>query len=371
MLSRSGISPARNRGLRITFVLPAISFTGGVRVVYEHTRQLARRGHEVRIVAQRVAFAFPWSKSRIRALKKWVLEHFVERSWEVVEAYGLVDRVSLAPRLDATYFPDGDILVATAWQTADAVASAPDRCGRGCYFLQHYEAFTPDLVDRVDATWRLPLERIVIAEWLMQLAHARFGLSAHGPVSNGIDLERFHPRGRKSGGPVTIGMIYELQDWKGFEDGFEAVRLARKVHPTLRLHLFGKYRLRHRLQPWDRFERNPSQDRIPEIFRECDIFLSPSWSEGWGLPSMEAMACGCAAVATNVGGIPKLCVPGVSALTVEPRAIGKMAEHLVTLASSEALRSEIARAGMDRMRQFTWDRVSGGLEEIFRKIVDK
>ena len=74
-------------------------------------------------------------------------------------------------------------------------------------------------VDLVDATWKLPLERIVIASWLRELAQEKFGVHAHGPVPNGVDLEIFHPRGRHDSDRPTVGMLYELQAWKGFEEG--------------------------------------------------------------------------------------------------------------------------------------------------------
>jgi hypothetical protein len=356
--------------LRVTFVLPFLSFTGGVRVVYEHTRQLLARGHQVRLVAPRLRPDFPWSSDGRRALRAWAVDRLVEHSGRALAFYGLTEHVLQVPALEPRHFPDGDVLLATSWVTAHPVASAPARCGRGSYFIQHYEAFSPDLEAPVDETWRLPLERIVIASWLARLARERFGVEVWGPVVSGVNGSLFHSRGRRANDPPVVAMVYELQPWKGIDDGLEALRIARRAAPGLRLHLFGKYRLRHALGGQDRYERNPAPDRVGAIYRECDLFLSPSWSEGWALPPMEAMASGCAVVATEVGGIPDYSIPGQTALTAPPRRPDLLGAELARVASDRGLRETIAAAGREHIAQFTWEAASSGLEECLLAIFE-
>jgi glycosyltransferase involved in cell wall biosynthesis len=242
------------------------------------------------------------------------------------------------------------------------VAAAPPRCGRGAYFLQHYEAFTPGSAAPVDASWRLPLERIVIARWLAELGRDRFGVATWGPVGNAVDPAQFHPRGRRENDPPAVGMLYELQPWKGLADGFEAIRIARREVAGLRVHLFGKYRLRHALRDGDRYERNPRQERVGAIYRECDLFLSPSWSEGWGLPAMEAMASGCAVVATESGGIADFSIPGETLLSAPPQRPDRLGEQLARAAGDVGLRRRLAAAGQRHVAGFTWEAASARLE---------
>jgi glycosyltransferase involved in cell wall biosynthesis len=363
--------PAAIRGprLRITFVLPSLSFTGGVRVVYEHTRQLIARGHAVRLVVPTLRPALPWTGEGRRRLRAWIIDRWIERNERALRFYGMGDHVLRVPRLDARYFPDGDVLVATAWMTAAPVASPPARCGRGAYFLQHYEVFSPGLEAAVDATWRLPLERIVIATWLARLAHERFGVGVWGPVLNGVNQDLFHARSRHDNEPPVVGMLYELQAWKGVDDGFAAIAVARQAVPGLRLQLFGKSRLRHRLRPGDRYERSPRPERVGAIYRECDLYLSPSWTEGCGLPPMEAMASGCAVVATEVGGIPDVAIAGETVLTAPPRQPAELGAQLGRLAADRELRRRIAEAGRRHIARFTWEASTAALEECLLAIV--
>jgi glycosyltransferase involved in cell wall biosynthesis len=356
-------------GLRVTWVLPFQRFTGGIRVVYEHSRQLLARGHDVTLVVPREDPTLPGPRSLLQRARASAVDLLLERSAAMLRYYGLAERVVRPARLDPATLPAGDVVIATSWHTADVVAAAPTSAGRGAYFVQHYEAFTPDVESAVDATWRLPLERIVIASWLARLARERFGVPAWGPVVNGVDLDQFHAEGRPEGGPPRVGMLYERIPWKGTDDGFEAVRLARADVPELRFSLYGRHRMQHPLRPGDSYVRSPSPARLSAFYRECALFLSPSWTEGCQLPPMEAMASGCAVVATNVGGIPDYAVSGVTALTAEPHDPPALARHLVALARDPSLRARIAQAGREHIERYSWPRATGELERILVDIV--
>ena len=62
--------------------------------------------------------------------------------------------------------PDGDVVIATWWETAEWVAKLSPRKGAKAYFIQHYEVFDYTPHRRVKATWRMPLYKITISKWL-------------------------------------------------------------------------------------------------------------------------------------------------------------------------------------------------------------
>ena len=357
-----------HRPLRITWILPFLHFTGGNRVVYEHTRELLRRGHEVTIVVPQAA-PVPWTRAGRKALLGVFVEALLLRSMRMVRFFGLEDRIHRVPALDPAHFPDGDVILATAWDTADAVAKAPRRCGRGAYLIQHYEAFAAGSEDAVDATWRLPLEKIVIARWLADLGRERFGVSVWGPIINGVDHDLFHERGRGENDPPVVGFMYERIPWKGTADAIAAVGIARRTVPGLRVLMFGRHRLRETLRAGDRFVRNPSPERLAKLYRACDFFVSPSWTEGWGLPAMEAMASGCALVATETGWVPDHGKPGETLLAVPPQRPDRIAAELVRLATDRPLARRIAAAGVADAGHFRWSLATDQLESVLREIV--
>ena len=66
------------------------------------------------------------------------------------------------------YVPDGDAIFATGWPTVRSVLELPQTKGEKCYMIQGYESYHAPK-DLVDATWRAPLHKVVIAKWLVEL----------------------------------------------------------------------------------------------------------------------------------------------------------------------------------------------------------
>ena len=97
--------------------------------------------------------------------------------------------------------------------------------------------------------------------------------------------------------------------------------------------------------------------------------MYPSWTEGFGLPPIEAMACGCAVVVTNVGGVPDYAINGETVLASPPRNPEILAQNIIKLIENEDERKRIAENGYNYVKQFTWDRATNQLEKVFKKYV--
>jgi N-acetyl-alpha-D-glucosaminyl L-malate synthase BshA len=91
-------------------------------------------------------------------------------------------------------------------------------------------------------------------------------------------------------------------------------------------------------------------DLVPWL-SSADVFLLPSAQESFGLAALEAMACGVAVVATNVGGLPEVITDGVTGFLCPLDAIDLMAARVVALLDDAELRTRIGRAGTDRVRE--------------------
>jgi glycosyltransferase involved in cell wall biosynthesis len=115
--------------------------------------------------------------------------------------------------------------------------------------------------------------------------------------------------------------------------------------------------------PYDEFHANPPQDRLAALYSGCDVYLCPSWDEGLGMPSMEAMACGAALVTYDNGGCRDYALDGVTALVAPRRDVDALAAALERAASDERLRTRLAAAGQARITTaFDWDRAVDRLE---------
>ncbi len=336
--------------MKITFLCPHLRIAGGVRAILTYADRLAAGGHRVDVVVPAEGLGRAFWRSLRGAGPDWLA--------------GFQARIVWVDRWRADTLPDGDAVLATAWQSAAAVAAAPARCGRKFYLVQHYESLYHGEAAAVDATYRLPLRKIVISTWLRDIMRERFGSEAEILVTP-VDLALFRAV------PVTVEtsrprvlMLHHEYAWKGTADGFEAVARVKARHPRLHLVGFGVTEPRAS-SAYDEFHPNPPQGRLASLYSGCEIYLCPSWDEGLGMPPMEAMACGVALVTYDNGGCRDYARDGETALVARRRDVTDLAAKLERLASDPELRSRIAATGSAFVRNaFEWGRAVRRMEEI-------
>jgi glycosyltransferase involved in cell wall biosynthesis len=101
---------------------------------------------------------------------------------------------------------------------------------------------------------------------------------------------------------------------------------------------------------------NVPEADLPALYNLADVFVFPSFYEGFGLPPLEAMACGTPVVCSNAASLPE--VVGDAALTVAPDDSDGLAAAVGRMLDDPALAEDLRRRGLERARQFTWQRCS-------------
>jgi glycosyltransferase involved in cell wall biosynthesis len=338
--------------VKITILSPHVRVAGGVRAILTHADRLAGRGHEVTVVVPASGYLKAWWRNRFHRIPDWMP--------------GLRAQVNWVAHWTPAGLPDGDALIATAWQSAETVAAAPARCGRKFYFIQHYESLYHGPAARVDATYRLPLRKIVISTWLAEIMASRFDSPAEVIVTP-VDPVLFHPPPvEPDDGRLRVLMLHHEYEWKGVREGIEAFARVKARHPELMLVGFGLKAPRRSL-PYDEFFENPPQPRLAWLYGRCQIYCCPSWDEGLGMPPMEAMACGAALCTYDNGGCRDYAVDGQTALVAPRRDVGALARALTRLVEDQGLRECIARQGREFVStRFDWERATSRLEALLR-----
>jgi glycosyltransferase involved in cell wall biosynthesis len=356
--------------LNITFLLPLPGThpIGGFKVVYEYANFLAGRGHHVSVVHPAIfridqTFAKLPLRARFRTLREY-LGHKRKGTYKPGAWFTLNPAVKLlwVPSLAARNIPNADIVIATAWETAEWAAEYPAAKGRKFYLIQHLETWSgPE--DRVLATWKLPLEKIVIAQWLQKIA-GDLGQRAH-LIYNGLDFSRFQLQNPIESREVNrILAIHHSLAWKGAADALAAFKLAQAEHPGLRLTMFGMPPRFDDLPGEIVYHQNPSQETIASLYNQAAIFISASWTEGFSLPPAEALQCGAAIAMTDIEGPASYAFHEQTALLSPVKDPVALAANILRLVRDPELRIRLARAGHEHIRQFTWQRAGEALESL-------
>jgi glycosyltransferase involved in cell wall biosynthesis len=337
--------------MKITFLCPHLRIAGGVRAILTYADRLACHGHEVTVVVPAKGALTAWWRNLRRVDPGWIPDFRPSVVW--------------VREWSAANLPDGNVLVATAWQSAGPVNAAPHRRGRKFYLIQHYESLYHGLPEAVDETYRLPLRKIVISTWLKEIMRGKFQSEAEVLVTP-VDPALFsRVETSPEDGLVRVLMLHHDYAWKGVADGFEAVSRVKVRHPELRLVSFGVKKPRAPLL-YDEFYENLPQQRLAWLYSRCPIYLCPSWDEGLGMPAMEAMACGAALVTYDNGGCRDYALDGQTALVARRRDVAELADKLERLVAEPTLRQKIGSAGMAFIRrEFDWEWAVSRMETLF------
>jgi len=113
--------------------------------------------------------------------------------------------------------------------------------------------------------------------------------------------------------------------------------------------------------------RNPDENALADLYRRAWVFCLPSTYEGFGIPYIEAMACGTPVVATPNAGARELLEDGKRGVLARPSELGS---ELLSLLNDPLKRHSMARQGLKRAEDFSQDRVVEAYEALFASTVD-
>jgi glycosyltransferase involved in cell wall biosynthesis len=125
---------------------------------------------------------------------------------------------------------------------------------------------------------------------------------------------------------------------------------------------------RHKLDKHVRFLGFQPMETLAAFYRLARAFVFPSLYEGFGLPPLEAMACGTPVVTSNVSSLPE--VAGGAALLVDPYKEEDIADGIVRAVNDESLRAELIAKGSQRARTFSWKQSVQKIHEIYMQVAN-
>ena len=338
---------------------------GGAKAIYEFANAMRRRGHSVHVMHL--------SKDRVEGLDdlEWIrfeegMEHIFPGKHRT--PYGSVSlignggqSVDANPFVDLTgALPQGDFINHYDDQN-------PVRHGLPFVFVQGYRTFSPSIED---ALFRAPCPKICVASWLVDVGR-QMGVPADELVHipNGLEHEKYRLVSPIEERPPLVSTRYRSHGTARPEASLAVLAEVRRRVPEVEATIFSADSPVHETAPWMTVVENPPQEFIVhEIYNRSRIFLCASRYEGFGFPSIEAMACGAALVTTSNGGSDDYAIHGETALVCEPDDITAMADSVERLLHDDQLRIRLARQGREYVRQtFDWDASAEKLEAFLNE----
>ena len=123
---------------------------------------------------------------------------------------------------------------------------------------------------------------------------------------------------------------------------------------------------RSNLHKYVRFLGFLPDELLAIVYRLASVFVFPSLYEGFGLPPLEAMACGTPVVTSNVSSLPE--VTGDAALLVDPTDTNEIAHAMKRVLTDPALHADLRARGLARARQFSWERSARQIRDIYLEV---
>ncbi len=112
-----------------------------------------------------------------------------------------------------------------------------------------------------------------------------------------------------------------------------------------------------------------SDEDLLHLYNACEVFVFPSFYEGFGLPVLEAMACGRAVACSNTSAFPE--VADAAALLFDPHSPHEVARAILDLVQDRELRVRMERLGLSRAAQFSWRKTADRTLEIYREVASR
>ena len=347
--------------MKINFIIPFTFKTGGIKIVFEYANRLHKLGHDIVLYTPMLSYEFNnkglWGQlRRIKNSGGNIFKRGTGLKW-----FTLAVPLKLVPVIKNNYIRDADVVIATSWPTAYDVNDLNMNKGDKFYFIQGYEIYSGEK-ETVDKSYLLPLKKITISNWIKELMIKKFNGIDTETVYNGIDFDEFSNK-NKCFNIKTICMMYSKSEFKGYNDGLEAFRIVKSKIKDLNLVLFGIEK-GEGIPDYAEFHLNPNSEELKQIYCKSDVFIFPSKFDGWGLTPLEAMACKCAVVGTNVGAINEIGINGENALISEIGDVAGLADNLYKILNDIDLLKALLINGYNTVLNFSWDKSVKKFEAI-------
>ncbi|WP_019907389.1 glycosyltransferase [Thermoanaerobacter indiensis] len=330
-----------NYKLNITYLPIVNGVTGGMRIIYEQINRLIERGHNVEAIS-----------------------YYGNPDWFDLKLN--VKKISLGEKVEK-YISNTDAIVYTFWNQWYEINNLDNTLFliQGDEFLFDDNKLDTSLRETVTNSYIYSESKfLAVSRFLKETIQEKYNRNCT-VIKNAIDTEKFYCNSEiKQGDKIRIIIVGNaMLKFKGFDDILKAFNIVKDKGYDFEVIWITQSQPEINLEKYIRVYVNPPQEKIPELYREADIYVAGSYYEACPLPPLEAMASGCAVVTTNSGGVTEYAKDGYNCLMSKPGDFYGLAEKIIQLIKDKDLRKKLVKNGLETVKEFTWNKAIDVLED--------
>jgi len=355
--------------VKIVFIVPEIAISGGMRLIFEISNRLIKKGHSVVLYTPIIPFnpyKGIYKPDYFRYRIKYVIKYFLGKVKIPKNLFERMFEIKYVPYINNLFVENADAVVATSWTTAHFVNKLSGEKGKKFYLIQDYEQWKSN-IKYVNESYKLPLNRIVISKYLQDLLKNKFDVESKR-ILIGINTEKFNNTEKIFNIPRRILFMDHELDNKNVQGAIDTVIKLKQNFSDLQFRAFGVEK-HHKIPDFVEFFSNSSDEKVRKLYCESDIFLFPSLFEGFGGPPAEAMACKCAVVGNAVAALPDYAIDKETAILTNPLKPEQLYEGVKFLLENKSELERISLAGYNYVRKvLDWEAAINNFEKYFTDI---
>lgn len=324
---------------KIVYLLYNTKNNGGNRVIFEHVSRLRNQGYNVKTFA-----LFPKNPS-------WFSE-----------------KIQIGNLSNLFFEQNINILVATFWPTA--YFSLLKKANKKFYFIQNWEEdfYKSKLLKfLVKRSLNFRIEKITISKFLKNRILKIYGKQSIFLIKDsGLDYSIFKFKNLKKNSSKVkiISVVSSYSQYKGLDLLELTLKKIKKKHPSFEFTLVSTEQKSYSSY-FDVFVSNPSRLELAKLYQKSNILLSTSRIEGFYIPGIEAMACGCLLITTNNGGISEYAIDNKNAIIINKLNILWSEDIIYKIIKDKKKYNELILEGIKTSRKYSWKTVINHLKKIY------
>ena len=363
--------------MKINFVIPFVSRSGAIRVIFEYANRLTELGHDVTVYYPFWPFNYRGEINIIkiinlgkRFLKKFI-DLVIKKDTDAVLFKKTKFNIKQVTFIHDIFLEDADVIITYFLPAALKIASLKKSKGVKIYFVQANESSFISEEKWVRKSF-LPLFRyICVSNYSKNIIKQKYGFDSE-VILNGVNSDTFYNHNKNFNKDiVNISFINSSNKIKRVENIISAIGRLKNEFQNINFISFGENDSSN-LPDYIEYYQNPDDEKIRDIYCNSDIFILASREEACPLAPAEAMACMCALVSTPVGGVVEYTVENESALYIKFDSSDSIYNAVAMLIKDNKLRKKLSLAGYYSVREkLNWIKATERFEKFIKQNVDR